>query len=60
LAWSRTGPFALGELWSTPHLRLLRDHDRFFDAFEIAHGHICMRILELEILRAFDRASCLL
>jgi hypothetical protein len=43
-------------LWSSPHPRLLRrDHDRLFDAFKIAHGHIRMRVLELEILRAFDR-----
>jgi hypothetical protein len=34
----------------SPHLRLLRrDHDRLFDAFEVAHSHVNRRILELEI-----------
>jgi hypothetical protein len=38
-----------------PHLAPRLDHDRLFDASKIAHGHISVRVLELEVLRAFDR-----
>jgi hypothetical protein len=38
---------------ATPRLRL--DHDRLFDAFKVAHGHIGVRVFELEVLRAIDR-----
>jgi hypothetical protein len=41
----------------SPHLRLLRrDHDRLFDAFEVAHSHVNRRILELEIPGSLDRS----